>query len=249
MAVFGSLVIKNEADRYLEACLIHMRPFFDDLFIWDDQSTDDSVEVASQYGKVIVRPNDVPSFLEHEGKFRHAAWQRLERLFDPAEGDWILSFDADEFLVCCDRDFNDVRQKINESIAYAEQHGRVGVVIPFPEIFGTKRRDTLLVRKDGLWGTIRGPRLFKYQKGADWSNKAMGCGSEPTYVSKGIVSTQNLGLTMLHFGYANPADHAMKHERYTELYDHGHNNKHIQSIIADATVVPWLGPVPTWRLD
>jgi hypothetical protein len=249
MAIFGSLVIKNEADRYLEACLRHMRPFLDDLFVWDDQSDDASVEIASEYGRVVVRPDDVPAWIEHEGNYRFAAWQEFERTISPEEGDWVLSFDADEFLVCVEDDFSDVRQKLVEATAYADHHGKVGVVLPFPEIFGTKHRDTLMVRTDGLWDTIRGPRLFRYQPNGVWSNKAMGCGSEPTYVSRGTVSTQNLELTMLHLGYADPGDHAERHARYSELFDHGHNNKHIQSIITTPTLVPWDGPTPTWRFD
>jgi len=249
MAIFGSIVIKNEADRYLEACLRHMVPFLDEVFVWDDQSDDESVAVASEYGKVVVRPDDVPSWLEHEGQFRHAAWKQFEQTILPDDGDWILSFDADEFLVCTEPDFSDVRQKLEQATAYADKHGKVGVVLPFPEIFGTKKRDTLLMRTDGLWDTIRGPRLFRYQQNAEWSNKAMGCGSEPTYVSRGHVSTQNLELTMLHLGYADPKDHEEKHARYTELFDHGHNNKHIQSIITQPTLVPWGGPTPTWRFD
>ena len=119
---------------------------------------------------------------------------------------------------------------------------------PFPEIFAIA---PLSYRVDGLWNTIAGPRLFKYMPGAEWSGKPMGSGSEPTYVAKGKVldrATNLFGdLYMLHFGYANTSEHAAKHRRYTELYDHGHNNKHIQSIITKPILLEWKGPVPNYN--
>jgi len=239
--LIGSLVMKDEADRYLRPVLEHMYRFFDDLFVWDDRSSDDSVRIARDYTDyVIVRPGDMPGFLEHEGQFRYSAWRTMEHLVAPVEGDWVLSFDADEFLVL-DHPGN-VRMAVDLAISQAEDRGNVGIVLQFPEIFSLVD-GVPHYRTDGLWGTIRGPRLFAYRPDATWGNKAMGCGSEPTYVAKG-THLNSSGLFMLHYGYARAQDQASKKERYTELYDHGHNNAHIQSILDTPTLEPWTGQIP-----
>ena len=242
MKVIGSLVIKNEADRYLRACLEHMRPCLDELFVWDDQSTDDSVEIAREYtDHVYVRPEDQPSFLDHEGYFRFNAWKQLESSLNPTERDWILSFDADEFLVNVLGETP--RKGLTMATDYAAGNGCVGVILRFPEVFDIQ--DGIpQIRVDGLWDTIRGPRLFAYRKAASWSNKPMGCGSEPTYVARGRLSRTDFGLVMLHYGYANPEEHQAKYERYSSLNQHGHNNAHVESIIGKKKLIPWQGPVP-----
>lgn len=247
--IFGSMVMKNEADRYLSSVINHMNPFLDELFIFDDHSTDNSRLIASKYNTVICcRPPDCPSFVEHEGQFRHAAWMTMEAVLAPDTGDWILSFDADEFLVGRENDFSDVRSTLDKIIEHAKNAGDVGIILPFPEIFDIVDGIPMM-RVDGLWNTIRGPRLFEYHTEGLWSDKSMGCGSEPTYVAQGSTSPHNLGLTMLHFGYANPEGHQEKYERYSELLDHGHNNKHVRSIIQPPTLEPWDGPIPRWSLN
>jgi len=247
--IFGSMVVKNEAERYLRAVLSHMKPFFDELFIYDDQSEDDSLVVALRHGTIVSsKPDNVPSFLEHESDFRFAAWKCLENndINPPVPGDWILSFDADEFLVGVEDDFSDVRTFLIEAIEEAEKTGCVGVRLPFPEVFATPNQIPHY-RVDGLWNTIKGPRLFKYMPGAEWSGKAMGSGSEPTYIARGKILENHHNLWMLHFGYADASEHAVKHQRYTELYDHGHNNSHIQSIITKPTLKAWVGPIPEFN--
>lgn len=236
MNIFGSLVVKNEADRYLYDCVSWNSQFLDGLFVFDDQSTDDTVAICESLGaKVAVREDTVSSFLEHESNFRFAAWGEMEEAVNPGEGDWILSFDADEFLVS---DFEDIRASLVRAIQLAEQDGSLGIILKFHEIFGIED-SVFMERIDGFWGKVKGPRLFKYLPGrAAWSGKPMGSGSEPLYVTQGKSSSQSFGLSFLHLGYAKMEDKIAKYERYTSLYDHGHNDKHIQSIIRKPNLAP-----------
>lgn len=240
--VIGSMVVKNELDRYLIPCIKHAQTFLDEIFIYDDRSTDQTAEVAIDLGcRVVRRPDSRPSFMNHEGKFRYSAWRAFEQVMKPEVGDWIFSFDADEFMV------NDSEVSIDRTIQLAinkaEAKKQVGVILPFPEIFKIDGED-LYFRTDGQWGKIKGPRLFSYRKSAEWNEKSMGCGSEPTYVSKGQNSTQNYGLTVLHLGYARDEDKKAKYERYSSLSQHGHNDKHIKSIIETPELELWKGKVP-----
>lgn len=241
--LYGLLVIRNEKDRYLADCINWMRPFLDGIFVFDDQSTDGSELIASRLGcEVVVRDDSIPSFLEHEGQFRMAAWRAFEEKMKPKFGDWVLAFDADEFLVCTS---GNVRQHLVSAINDACDS--VGVLLPFPEIFGVQH-GVPMVRVDGLWGSIRGSRLFKYLPDAKWRDKPMGCGSEPTYVTWQGLSHRNHNLHVLHYGYARQTDVRAKYERYSSLLDHGHADAHIASIISSPTLVPWHGPIPKVRV-
>jgi hypothetical protein len=228
----------------LRACLENNAHLFDELFVYDDRSDDDSVSVASDFtDNVFVRPSSIPSFLEHEGKFRFSSWNEFEYQMDPKIGDWIFSFDADEFIVS---KRGDVRESLEGAVLAASRRAAVGVMIPFPEIFDVDDDGVPLTRVDGYWGRIRGPRFFTYKPDALWSDKPMGCGSEPVYVSRGPLSSDSCGIHALHFGYARNVDKKIKYDRYTSLYQHGHDDKHIQSILKDPTLVRWDGPVPKY---
>ena len=70
----------------------------------------------------------------------------------------------------------------------------------------------------------------------------MGCGSEPTYVGSGRHTKAPDGLFLMHYGYARKADQKAKHERYTSLAEHGHADKHVQSIVTRPSLRRWDGP-------
>ena len=238
--IIGSMVIKNEKDRYLEDCINHAFTFLDEIFVYDDRSEDNSAELAMDLGcRVVRRPDGRSSFIDHEGQFRYSAWIAFEELMEPDVSDWIFSFDADEFMVA----ESDVKNTLHNAVSYAESNNCIGVVLPFPEIFKIDE-EGLWARTDGLWNSIRGPRLFKYNTNGSWSDKSMGCGSEPDYVSRGRLSDQNYGLNVLHLGYAKDEDKKEKYTRYSSLSEHGHNNSHIESILKDPKLELWHGVVP-----
>lgn len=239
--VIGSMVIKNEKDRYLESCIKHAQTFLDEIFVYDDRSTDGSAELAIDLGcRAVRRPDSRPSFINHEGKFRYAAWRAFEQVMKPKDGDWIFSFDADEFLVCQD---SDIKKVLDIAISRAEKKKAVGIILPFPEVFKIED-DDFFYRVDGLWNTIKGPRLFKYISNGTWNDKPMGCGSEPEYVKAGPLTNQNYSLTVLHLGYARDEDKQSKYERYSSLDQHGHNNSHIESIVTKPKLELWTGTKP-----
>ena len=244
MRIIGSMVMKNEADRYLEPCLKHALSFLDEVFVFDDMSTDDSRRIASDLGcRVVVRSEGIPSFIEHESDFRSAAWGVMEQVMVPGSDTWIFSFDADEFMVSHG---GDVRGSLSRTVEDAHRMGFVGVKLHFPEIFEVSD-GSLFMRVDGFWGDIRGPRLFRYCSGGVFSGKAMGSGSEPTYVGRGPL-TDTSELEVLHLGYAKDADKSAKYERYSAL-EHGHNDQHIQSIVSPPSLRAWGGVVPKDLLE
>lgn len=243
--ILGMIVTKNEADRYLDCNLAWHSKLLDGIVVYDDQSDDATAEVAEFHRCRYVRRDDgVPTFLEHEGAFRQAGYEALERLLEPEMGDWIMAFDADEFLVARGED-DDERISLEQACRHAESLVAYSVHLPRPEAWEVK---PLRVRKDGYWGSIKCTRLFKWRPGGVIQQKAMGCGSEPGYVGMNRISPYNHGLYLMHYGYVDPEDRQEKYDRYTGLSNHGHNDVHIQSILQQPTLEVWEGTdISVWR--
>jgi hypothetical protein len=220
----------------------HVVQVVDKAYFYDDNSDDDSLDIVDAIGNTMWSSrSDGTSFLEHEGKFRQAMWSAFEGCCFPKSGDWVLAIDADELLSstgtnCC------LRCELDKVIELAEKQGAKSVLLPVPEVFALDDDGTPLVRKDGLWGTIAGTRLFRYEKNGVYRDKAMGCGAEPTYVAQSKISRQSLGLHLMHFGYADKADQLAKFTRYTSLQSHGHLDAHVTSIVTTPTLERWVGP-------
>ncbi len=235
------LVAHNEADRYLDAVLASLPTT--SIHVYDDRSTDDTVFIAIARGAVVTtRSPMVSSFVEHEGRFRQAAWHAFEHALCPQDGDWVLAVDCDEFLVAP----GDVTEAVAGSIAAAESMWASAVRLPIPEVFEV-RSDGPHVRKDGYWDTQSAPRLFRYRRGGSFEPKVMACGSQPTYVDRGFA-IESQGLALAHYGYATAVDRRAKYDRYMAMANHGHNPAHIQSILGTPVVRPLGLPAPdAWR--
>ena len=227
------MVVRNEADRYLDACLTHAKTISDEIFVWDDCSTDDTVDVARSHGAFVGNRHwNRPSFIENESEFRADGWIVMKTVLSLKEGDWVLTIDADEFLV------GDVHEAIESAVEVGYQTLRVSI----PEMF---LLDPLSRRTDGFWGKIDGFRLTQYVPGDQRFRSGMGCGTLPAYANRGFHSPK---IQLLHVGYASVEDRREKYERYSQISDNGHNARHIQSIMAPPSLVLWDGETPNiWR--
>lgn len=245
MRILGLMPVKDEAARYLHSAVCNALEYLDDLLVYDDRSNDNTVDVALNAGAFVVeRPVHVPSFIEHEGKFRQNAYAELEEELRPEAGDWILAIDADEALVST-HSTNSLRLQLELNILAGSYVPATAILLPVPEFFGLDADGRPLQRTDGEWGRIRGTRLFAWQPGGVYADRAMACGAEPTYVPAGRHhAAANLYLT--HWGYVSPADRDAKYRRYSTYT--GHSNKHVESIPVSTpgtTLVPWPHDYPS----
>jgi hypothetical protein len=243
MKIHGIAVMKDEESRYLKSCLEWNSGFIDDLFIYDDRSSDNSVEIAEEYGVVAVRSMNEPSFMEHEGRFRQAAWESFEATMKPSLGDFCLSFDLDEFLTLRHTSDPEAVRGVLDNIT-SRSGGYISQEIPFAEVFDVSASGQPFVRTDGFWGKIRASRFFAYKPDGRFADLPMGCGSVPMYVVHGSTISSSKDLTFLHYGYAVFEDRADKYDRYTSLEENGHSSQHIQSILTKPELAKWTGPHP-----
>jgi glycosyltransferase involved in cell wall biosynthesis len=237
--IIALMVTKNEADRYLEPALDWLSQQVDQIFVYDDDSTDTTRDIAKNYGCVTRRGRGNPSFLEHEGRFRTNALRSLESVMHPHDGDWIFIADADEFFVPHYEDLHDL-------IARCQPHHEA-VSINIHSVWD-QTDGIIRLRYDGPWSTIVAPRLWKWRPHLSFADVPMGCRNEPVFFTQawGLWERElPTGSAILHYGYASPADRMRRYKRYTALADHGHSSEFIDSIVQEPDALGvWAGEVP-----
>lgn len=230
MRLIAQVVVRNEAHRFLNRFLAAVNKWADVVHVYDDQSTDDTCQIAQAHDCwVSRRPQGIPSFLDHEGIFRQEAWSMMEHAVEPRTGQWVMCIDADEFLSA--HHGRSVRDVFEAAVIEAEQRNANGLEFWVPEVW--EQGPPLMIRTDGFWGTQFGVRAVKYSPGMKFKDRSMACGQTPRVRS--AVRTQDLSL--LHFGYTTQSDREAKHRRYSVLP--GHSERHINSILAEPDLHEW----------
>lgn len=225
--IIGLMVTHNEAHRFLAASIGSLSVVCDVVCVYDDQSTDNTVEVASRHGAIVeIRPERVPSFIENEGAFRDAAWKWAERALPAGDGDWVVSLDADELLIGDRHGLRDVLTDADPAVDAVE------VVID--ELWQIRPP---MRRIDGFWDRIRGVRIRRWEQGLTIAAKAMASGSVPK--ASHVLVDGNVHIA--HLGYVRAEDRRAKHSRYSGRA--GHSAKHVNSILQEPVLEPVTYPV------
>jgi len=225
MRIWGVMVTRNEADRYLLPVLNALDPIVDDLFILDDESTDNTVAIAKDWGASVL-PAKTP-FMKNESLCREEALHAMETLFDPRVGDWVLSLDADEMLAF----EGDPRKRMEELAALGKS-----IRFRVAEVFRVEDGKPF-IRTDGFWGDIDGVRFYPWHNGGTFENKTLAGGSIPTYAQNNVYRVTD--PVILHYGYAREEDRVKKYARY--IGTSGHNTAHVDSILRPPTLKAWKG--------
>lgn len=217
MALIANMVIRNEADRYLDQVLLDLLTYVDKIVITDDCSTDNTVEIASEYTNHIYK-TDEPLFTVDEGKLRQIGWNNLNK--HAIKGDWILCIDADEIVWPTTKPIMDLVRTNRYDV----------IALEFINMWTPTH-----YRVDKLWKPMYCTKLFRYMEGGVIKDRKLACGSEPTYVEKAIKMGRWLkdsGLKIQHLGYMRDDDKKAKYDRYMEI-DGGkyHAGSHIKSIM------------------
>lgn len=229
--LIANMVVRNEGDQYLDAVLKRLTKQVDQIFVTDDCSDDNTVEIAEDYGAIVQRMPE-PTFAVHEGRLRQASWDHLEKHVNTSENTWVLAIDADEMLY-------ETKYPIRDMI---ERHEFDVIAIEFYHMWNEHQ-----YRVDKAWRPNISSRLFRYFPNGQFMNKQLACGSEPSYVmdliTRGRFFVQS-GLQMKHLSYVTEEGKRNKYTRYTKI-DGGafHANAHIESIMDPNPVLM------DWTLD
>lgn len=239
--ILGHVCVKDEAGRYLAESLAWHAEICDEIHVYDDRSTDNSVEIAENAGATVtVRPERLPAFMTHEGNFRQAAWKDFQAKMNVTYDDWVLAFDADEFLATPN---GDERDSLERLVQMSRVEKAVSWKLRVDEIFDVQ--DGVPMRRtDGYWATITAVRFFKFKPVGQFANRPMASGSVPTYALLDPADATKMAVGIQHYGYARPEDRQAKYDRYTSVLHNGHASSHIQSILAEPTLVPLSGRSP-----
>lgn len=225
MKLVGSLIVRDERSRYLSECIGHLRDFCDLVVVLDDGSTDGTAEWLRDNTdeKMVVQYLDSEDgfFAGHEGRKR----QKLLELTLNQLPDWVLSIDADEFV-----DRPDLVR------AYCDGPRQVGT-LDMEEVWKIGQHG-LFIRIDGGWRPHAVPCLWSAKlsgyrgRALRIQDRALACGREPEAVRRLFPRARPTGSSILHFGWANPAERAARYERYVTA-DSGkyHQNAHLLSIM------------------
>lgn len=214
----------GEHERYLPQVLERISWWADDVFCALDLPTGTKErKIAEQWTSNV---KDIPyTFLDHEGRFRQAAWWMMEEQLAPDTDDLIVCIDADELIV----DHASVRRVAKE---YPGQ--RIGWL--FHHMWNSTH-----YRVDSLWKPSIAWIAIPYRASGSFVDRPLASGREPTYALQ-IPRVEQAAGPLLHYGYAMEKDQKMKHERYRRL-DGGkyHQKAHLDSIIRKPVLEEWKG--------
>lgn len=202
-----SMIVRNEAERYLTKVLESARTYISDAVIIDDGSTDGTValcrELLDGIPHTIIENKE--SRFHEEWKLRAQQWEETVK----TKPEWILFLDADEVF---------------------EKRFQTGV----NALLGADDCDVYLFRlydfwdethyrDDELWRAHRiyRPFLLRYRSEAEYVFKRaeQHCGRMPENVFD--FNYRLSAYRLKHLGWAKEADRAAKFKRYRALDPHG----------------------------
>jgi SAM-dependent methyltransferase len=198
-----SLIMRNEASRYLPEMLKSAKESITDAVIIDDASTDNSVELAREILRGIpvrIIQNKTSQF-SNEVVLRKQQWEETIR----TNPEWILFLDADEIFE------EKFKHEVKKLVLAKDVWAYYFRLYDF--------WDESHYRDDAYWQAHQTPRpfLIRYVPGLnyEWRETPQHCGRFPQtiYSFPGKVSD----LRLKHFGWAKIEDRLKKYDRYLEL--------------------------------
>ncbi|CAI6085453.1 glycosyltransferase [Cohnella sp. JJ-181] len=224
-----SMIVRNEADRYLKQALQAHRDYIGQAVIIDDGSTDETVDVVMDLlrGIPVRLVRNSTSLFGNEVELRKQQWQETIR----ANPSWILNLDADEWF----------------EPRFAEELERM-LSQRETDVFCFRLYDfwnSTHFREDDYWQshlTYR-PFLIRYRSAFPyrWRETPQHCGRFPENVFD--LPHRLSPLRVKHFGWAREADRREKLRRYRELDPdaaYGWREQYDSILDAQPNLIEWI---------
>lgn len=209
-----SMVVRNEAEKFLALVLGKHREYIDDAVIIDDGSDDESAEICREQLRGIplrLIRNETSRF-GNEVELRKQQWN--ETLATNPE--WILNMDADEMFE--DRFASGVHAMLREAT------GDVGCFRLYDMWSATHYRD------DQYWQAHASyrPMLLRYRPSFAyaWREQPLHCGRFPSNIFEMPSFIQSYRVK--HLGWSTPEIRSQKHDRYMTMDPGGRYGWHEQ---------------------
>lgn len=198
MKFVGMLRIKNEA-RWIGEVIESMLPLCDRLFILDDHSTDDTVDICRSHREVTLFRSPFEGLNETRDK------NYLLQFVEASGADYCMCQDGDEVLEA------DGPAKIRELCA---SHQPQAVYCKVLYLWN----DEQTIRVDGIYDRIIRPSLFRISPGLQFRETYHGgnlhCSSVPgSLIPQAIPSD----VRLWHYGYIDADLRARKYEWYNRV--------------------------------
>nr|WP_212698738.1 glycosyltransferase [Vallitalea pronyensis] len=198
-----SMIIKNEASRYLKQVLMHAKKYIDEAVIIDDGSEDNSVALCHE----ILEGIPVHIIKNSESKFNNEINLRKQQWDETIKvnPDWILSLDADEIFE--EAIVHQIKQLINQK----------AIDVYYFRLYDFWNEDHY--RDDQYWRAHKSyrPFLIRYQKDFPykWLEQPQHCGRLPYNIH--VLPSAKSQLRLKHYGWAKYEDRLFKYNRYMAL--------------------------------
>jgi glycosyltransferase involved in cell wall biosynthesis len=198
-----SMVVKNEAGRFLRPVLESARKYITDAVIIDDASTDTTCEICEEVlkGLPLRIIHNTESKFSNEILLRKQQWEETIQ----TNPDWILILDADEIF----------EDKFAEEVSQMMWATDVDVYKFRLYDFW----DESCYRDDAFWRAhlYYAPFMIRYKPELTyrWKETPQHCGRCPLTIF--TLPSRQSNLRLKHYGWAREEDRIAKYERYQKL--------------------------------
>jgi len=197
LRLVGFLQMYNEQEKgNLERVLNHMKRFCDDIVIYDDGSTDNSIDLASKYTSHIIKgeKNDFRSELSHK--------QKLLDLALTLKPDWIIWVDGDEVF-----DRNGELYGIRALCKFGMEKNIDGFYFQNFNLW----KDLKHYRVDETWNKLWAIKLWRNNNKLKFDIKS---GLHQKLHPIGLKKICSSDIKLIHYGFSSSENIQQKYEMY-----------------------------------
>lgn len=197
-----SMIVHNEAGRYLERVLTAAKKYASNFVIIDDASTDNTVEICEKVLSDVKHKiiKNKTSLFKEEYKLRSLQWEETIK----ENPDWIMFLDADE----------EFETEFNKKYKYLIENNDVDAYcFRLYDMWNEK-----CYRKDEYWNPeVYRPFMIRYQPKYKYKFRKLNqhCGRLPANALH--LNYANSIYRVKHYGWMNPEDRKAKYDRYMQM--------------------------------